>query len=179
MRRLIVTAGAAWVIVAGYGALNTVADLNDDWGVPYAVYSLALLVGVLVVLAIVEHSTRNSPRPRLRMAGMVVTGLAGAASFVAAWAVPLWMTLLGLGLATLAGAGVPGERRALGMLAGGQVVGLLVLFGGLIAEVGRQDEYGDHPVPGGIAIIVAAALVIAGLVELRRGTPRRLAGDRP
>jgi hypothetical protein len=180
MHRLTVVAGLAWVIVAGYGLLDSALDFGDNWEVPYAVFNVALFVGAVAVLAAVRAATRGSSRSRLRVAGLVVTGVGGAAAFVGAWALPLWMTVLGAGLLTLTFASAPGERRAVGLLAAGQVAGLVVLFAGLIAEVGRQDEYGDYPVPAGIAMMVTAALVIAGLIELSRGAGRPLlAGDRP
>ena len=172
IRRLTVVAGLAWVIVAGYGLLDAAVDFGDSWGVPYAVFNLALSVGVVLVLAAVQQATRGSARSRLRVAGLIVMGVGAAASFVGAWALPLWMTVLGAGLVTITFATAPGERRAVGLLAASQVAGLVVLFAGLIAEIGRQDEYGDHPVPGGIAIIVTATLVIAGLVELTRRADR-------
>lgn len=178
VRKFTVVAALAWVIVAGYGLISAAVDFGDSWRLPYAVFNMALFVGVVFVLAVTANATVGSPRPRVRMAGLVVVGVAGAAAMVGAWALPLWMTLLGAGLITVTVASGPDRRRAVGILAASQVIGLVVLYTGLIAEIGRSDD-GDHPVPGGIAMIVTAAVVIAGLVELRRATPRLLAGDRP
>jgi hypothetical protein len=168
MRKFTLVAGLAWLIVAGYGLLELAAEDGDDWSVSYAVFSLALVVGVALTLVAAARSTRDSARPRLRAVGLGVAGLGGAAAIVGAWALPLWMTVLGVGFATITVACEPGERRAVGLLAAAQLVGLAVLFAGLIAEVGRRDEWGDHPMAGGIALIVTAALAIAGLVELTR-----------
>ncbi len=52
--------------------------------------------------------TRECARPRLRIAGVAVSALGAVASFVGAWALPLWMTILGAGFALLA---VGGQSR--------------------------------------------------------------------
>lgn len=169
MRKLIVLAGLAWLVVAGYGVFNAAVDSGDDWEVSYMVFSLALAAGVALTLALAARATQGSARPRLRAVGLGVAGLGGALAFVGAWALPVWMTVLGLGFAGIALACAPGRRRAVGLLAAAQLVGLVVLYAGLIAEIGREDS-GDHPVPGGIALVLTAALVIAGLLEVRKGT---------
>jgi hypothetical protein len=167
MRRLVVLGGLAWLVVAGYGLVTAAVDL-EQWEVPYAVYNVALLTGVVLVLVAATRASQASPRPRLRLAGLVVCGIAGAASLAVAWAVAVWMTVLCAGLLIVTLASGPGERRAMVLLAGAQAAGLVVLFAGLLAEVGRRDEWGDHPVPGAVAIVVTAVVVILGLVELRR-----------
>ena len=47
------------------------------------------------------------------------------------------------------------------------------MFAGIVAEVGRQDEYGDYPAAGGIALAVTATLTIIALGELTRSVKQR------
>ena len=103
----------------------------------------------------------------MRTAGFVVLALAVLSTF-AAWALPLWMTLSALGYALVAGAGVAPWRRAVGLLGLAPLLGMATLFVGIAAEVGSQDEYGDHPAAFGIGTIVTAAVTVAALVQLRR-----------
>jgi hypothetical protein len=99
----------------------------------------------------------------------VVSGL-GVLASVVAWALPFWMTILGVGLAMVAYAAAPTARRAVALMAAGQLVGMATLFVGVIAEVGPTDSYGDYPAADGIALMVTAGLTIAGLVDLTRST---------
>lgn len=172
VRTLTVVAGVAWLVVAGYGLRSAIVDDGDDWQLTYMVFSLALLVGAALSVAVAAWSTRNSDRRRLRMAGLVVGSVGGAAAMVA-WALPLWMTILGIGFAAIAVASGPGERRAMALLAIGQVAGLAVLFAGIAAEVGRRDEWGDYPAADGIAIVVTAAISVIALLQLTRSTKQR------
>ena len=172
MRKETMVAGLAWLLVAGQGVLE-IADVNDDnWEVSYGVFTVALVVGVALSLVVAARATQETDRPRLRAVGLGVTVLGGAAAFVAAWALPLWMTILAAGFAVISLACPPEQRRAVGLLAAGQLAGLVVLFAGLLAEVGRRDEWGDHPVAGGMALVVTAAVVLAGLAWLAKPVDR-------
>lgn len=172
MRTLTLVAGLAWLVVAGYGLRSAIVDDGDDWELAYMVFSVALLVGVALSVTVVGWSTSQSDRRRLRMAGLVV-GAVGAAAAIIAWALPLWMTVLGVGFAMITVASGPRQRRAVALLAVGQLVGLAVMFAGIVAEVGRQDEYGDYPAAGGIALAVTATLTIIALGELTRSVKQR------
>jgi hypothetical protein len=70
----------------------------------------------------------------------------------------------------------PGPRRALALLAAGQLIGILVLIVAIESEVGRADEYGDYPAAGGIAVVVVAVMAIVALVELARSVGRQPVG---
>jgi len=171
MRTLTLVAGFAWLVVAGYGVRSATVDDDGDWGLTYLVFTLALLVGVALSVTVATLATRQSDRPRLRMVGLVVGSLGGVASLVAAWALPLWMTVLGVGFAMVAVASGPRQRRPLTLLAAGQLVGIAVLFAGIAAEVGRRDYWGDYPVAGGVAVAVVAATTIIALLGLTRSMP--------
>lgn len=167
MKVLAVVAGAAWLIVAGYGAWTSFVDEGDSWKGTYTVFSLALVVAAATTLGLAAQATRGSTRSVLRRVGLGVGGL-GVLSAIVAWAVLLWMTVLGLAFVIVAIASGPQVRRTVSMLAAGQLAGIAVLFALLTAEVGRLDDYGDHPAAGGIAIVMTAAVTIAALVALTK-----------
>ena len=157
------TAAIAWLVVASYGFNETKAD---DW--PYTLYMLALIIGAAFVVVAAVAATQTAPRRRLRLAGLVVSGV-GILSTIVAWALPLWMALLGIGLATLAAASGPRARRAVAVSAAGQALGFVALFAGIAAEIGETDEYGDYPAASGIALIVTAIVTIVALVDYAKG----------
>jgi hypothetical protein len=159
-------AGAAWLVVAGTELLDGLVDYGDGWEAPYIIFTLALVVGATLTLGVGAQATRESARPRLRMAGLAVSALGAVASFIGAWALPLWMTLLGAGFAMLAAAAGSAQRRPLALLAVGQLAGIAVLIAAIEAEVGRVDEYGDYPLAGGIAVLFVAATAIVALLTL-------------
>ena len=172
IRTFTLGAGFGWLAVAGYGLISIIADNDDDWQAAYLALSAGLLVGTVLGIVVVASATRDSDHPRLRKVGLIVSGVAAAASIMA-WALPLWMTLLGVGFAMIAKASAPQQRRPLALLAAGQLIGLAVLFTLLVAEVGRRDEWGDHPAAGGFALIVTAAITIIALFELTKSRERR------
>ena len=168
-RWTLTAAGAiAWLVVAGYGVLETKPEDNGGWEGPYTAYMLALVIGAALIVMTAAIATPPSVgRRRLRTAGLVVGGV-GVLSTIVAWALPMWMTLLGIGLAMVAAAAGPRERRALFALAAAQALGFVALFAGIAAEVGETDSYGDYPAAGGIALVVTAVVTIAALVDYAR-----------
>lgn len=166
VRTMSVVAGAAWLVVAGAELIDGLADYGDSWEAPYVIFTMALVVGATLTLGVGAQATRESARPRLRMAGLAVSALGAVASFIGAWALPLWMTLLGAGFAVLALAAGPAQRRPLALLGAGQLAGIAVLIAGIEAEVGRADDYGDYPLAGGIAVLFVAATAIVALRAL-------------
>jgi hypothetical protein len=167
MRTLTTVATAAWLAVGGYGIWSAIVVGDEGWEAAYSIYAMALLVGAVVAVLLAARLTSGTARPRLRVAGLAVCGL-GCLGSIVAWALPLWMTLLALGFGLLTAACAPPVRRGLALLTAGQLVGLAVLYGGVIAKIGRTDEYGDYPLAGDTSLVVAAALTIAGLVQLAR-----------
>ena len=168
LRRASVLGACAWLGVAGYGISTAIAESGDDWEVGYTLFTAALLLGAVSTLLIVAAVSRQGHRPRLRMAGLVISGLGCVVAALAAWALPVWMTLLGAGFA-LAGVAAGSVRGRLpAVLAAGQLVAIAVLVAGLEAEVGRPDEWGDYPAADGIALVVVAAVTVAAIVTLAR-----------
>jgi hypothetical protein len=163
---LTAAAGIAWLVVAGYGFTETKPD-DTGWEGPFAVYMVALIIGAALTVITAALVTPAGGRRRLRTAGLIVGGV-GVLSTIVAWALPLWMALLGIGLALIAGAAGVRERRALIALAAAQALGFVALFAGIAAEVGETDSYGDYPAAGGIALVVTAVVTIAALVDYAR-----------
>lgn len=84
---------------------------------------------------IVAVASRQGNRPRLRMAGLVISGLGCAVAVMAAWALPVWMTLLGTGFALVGAAAGPGRGRLLAVLAAAQLLAIPVIGGGRARSV--------------------------------------------
>jgi hypothetical protein len=167
-RMLIALAAVAWIVVGGYGVWEIVADdLGEDWETPYAIFSIALLLGTLLTVASVWIASCHERRSPTQVVGLGFCAVA-VLSTVAAWALPLWMTLSAVGYALVAAAGVPPWRRAVALLSAAQALGMAALVLGIAAEVGRQDEYGDHPVAFGIATLATAVATVCALVALDR-----------
>lgn len=178
MRTLTMIATAAWLAVGGYGIWSTTVVDVEGWEVAYNVYMPALLVGAVAAVLLGAQLTGGTARPRLRVAGLAVCGL-GCLGSIVAWALPLWMTLLAAGFGLLAAACPPPVRRGLALVTAGQLVGLAVLYGGLIVKIGPRDEYGDYPLASGASLVAAAALTIAGLVQLARSDSEERAPGAP
>lgn len=166
LRPVGILGGCAWLGVGGYGISSAVVESGDHWRVGYALFTAALLVGALCTVLIVAIATREVSRPRLRMAGLVVSGIGCAAALVLAWALPLWMAFLGLGFALVGVAAGPGRGRVLAVLAAAHPIAVAVLIAVAEAEIGRTGEWGDHPAAGGIALVVVAAITVAAILKL-------------
>ena len=167
-RMLVSFAAVAWIVVGGYGIWEIVGeDSGDSWEIPYAIFSIALFLGTLLAVAAVWIASRHGERSPMRIVGLGVCVVAVLSTLVA-WALPLWMTLSAVGYVLVAAAGAPPWRRAVTLLSAAQVLGIVALFLGIAAEVGRQDEYGDHPAAFGIGTLVAAVATMGALVQLDR-----------
>lgn len=103
---------------------------------------------------IVAVASRRGKRPRLRMAGLVVSGIGCGVALVGAWAPPVWMALSGAGFALVGVTAGSVHGRLLSILAAAQLIATAVLIAGIEAEVGHRDEWGDYPAAGGIALVV-------------------------
>jgi hypothetical protein len=154
-------------VIAAFGVRWVIVDDGDNWESAYVAFSATLLVAAVLTFVVVARVSASSPRRRLRLAGLVICGVGVAASIVA-WAYPLWMTVLGVGLATVASAAARRFQRTLLVLAAGQLIGLAVMIAGIEAELGRRDEWGDYPAASALGLATTAGTMIAGLVILRR-----------
>jgi MFS family permease len=178
VRPLIALAAVAWTVVGGYGMWQIlVEDSGENWQAPYAVFTIALFLGTLFAMAAAWIVNRHGPRSPLETFGFGICVLAVMGTLVA-WALPLWMTLSGVGYAVVAAAGRHPGRRAVALLSAAQMLGMAVLFTGIFAELGRQDPYGDHPVAFGLGTILLAVTTVVALVALERAVDRDRVAER-
>jgi hypothetical protein len=168
LRRVCVLGGCAWLGVAGYGVSTATTESGDHWRVGYALFTVALLLGAVSTVLIVAVASRKGNRPRLRMAGLVVSGLGCGVALVGAWALPVWMALLGSGFGLVRVAAGSVRGKLLAVLAAAQLIAIAVLIAGIEAEVGHRDEWGDYPAAGGIALVVVASITVAAIITLTR-----------
>lgn len=168
-----VAAGAilGWIGVGTYGVWQ-IADeeSGEGWERPYVMFAVALILATALTLVAGWTASRDTARPTLRRCGVGVGALALASAFVAAWALPLWMTLIAVSLVLFAVAAPPDMRPALGVLAAAQIAGMAVTYVAVIAEVGRQDSYGDYPAAFGVGLVVTAVLSALGLATFARAS---------
>ena len=170
VRTLISFACLAWLVVGGYGLWGIVVeDSGDNWETPYLVFAIALFLGAVLNLAAVWIVSQRDERSPMRVIGLGVCGV-GLLSTVVACAIPVWMTLLATGYALIAVSGVQPWRRPVAFLAAAQLLGMAAMFVGIAAEVGRRDEYGDHPAAFGIGIVVTAVATVVSLYQLDRSS---------
>jgi hypothetical protein len=168
VRTLTSLASLAWIVVGGYGLWGIlVEESGDNWQTPYLIFASALFLGAALTVAAVWIVSRREERSRTRVIGLGVC-VVGVLSTLVAWALPLWMTLLAVGYAVVGVSGLRPWRRSVAFLAGAQLLGMASMFVGIAAEVGRRDEYGDHPVAFGIGIVVTAAATVVSLYQLDR-----------
>src|SRR5688572_32933325 len=73
-RTLALVAAIPWLVVAGYGFRAINADDGDSWEGPYLVFSVALVVGALLVVVAAALITQHGPQRRSRTAGLIVSG---------------------------------------------------------------------------------------------------------
>lgn len=173
-RSLPALASLAWLAVGGYGVWQmTVEDYGDDWQTPYHLFSAALTVAAILTVATVWNVCRDAEASRWRGIGLAVCGL-GIVSTLVAWALPLWMTLLGVGFGLVALSVPAAARRSLALLAGAQLLGMVSLLLAIQAEIGPVDEYGDHPQSFGLGLAITAGAMVGALLlgdRVRSVTP--------
>jgi hypothetical protein len=180
VRTLTSLASLAWIVVGGYGLWGILAeDSGDNWQTPYLIFAGALFLGAALTVAAVWSVSRRDERSPTRVIGLGVCAV-GLLSTLVAWALPLWMTILAIGYAVVAVSGQHPWRRSVALLAGAQLLGMAAMFVGIVAEVGRRDEYGDRPVAFGIGIVVTAGATVVSLHQLDRSinAHRAIAGTR-
>ena len=167
VRLVISIAAFCWLVAGGYGLWQVIAeDSSDNWALPYGLFAIALLVGSLLSVVAVWRVSSPSGHSLVRSIGLAVCALA-VLSTVVAWALPLWMTLLAVGYGLVA-LGSRSSRRPVAYLAVAQLLGMLTMFIALSAELGRRDEYGDHPAAFGLGLVVTAVITVTALYQLDR-----------
>jgi hypothetical protein len=142
-------------------------DQGNGWQVYYAIFSAALLAaGVLTVLTMIGVSRRSGGLGIAGMIGLVIAGL-GVASSILAWAIPMWMGLLGIGLLVFGGAALnngTAPKRSTLLASSGFIIGVITFTILNLAKVGPVDSYGDRPVAWGIGGATGMIIVALGLI---------------
>lgn len=166
-----VVAGAilGWIGVGAYGVWQ-IADQEsgEGWERPYLMFAVALILATALTLVAGWKASCDSARPMLRRFGIGVGALALASALTVAWALPLWMTLIAVSLAMFAVAAPRDLRPTLGVVVAAQIAGMAAMYVAVIAEVGRQDSYGDYPAAFGVGLVVTAAVSALGLATFAR-----------
>jgi hypothetical protein len=162
-------AGGLWLIAA---VVYVLMILRDDaeangWQVFYAIFTVALLAaGVLTVLAMIGVSRRSGGLGIPGMIGLAIASLGVLASIIA-WAVPLWMGLLGIGLLVFGGAalnnGVAPKRSTM-LASSGFIIGVILWVALNATKIGAVDSYGDYPVAWAIGGATGMTIVALGLI---------------
>jgi hypothetical protein len=161
-------AGGLWFASAAFYVATSEFDVGDDGMRTYAVYAaMVLAASVLGLLAMVGVSKRLGGLGRSGMAGLVITGVGVAAAGIIAWALPLWMGLMGLGmlmfgLAVLRTTAAPKWGTLL--VSSGFVIGVITFIIANAAKVGDRDVWGDYPTAWTISAVVGMAIVGLGFV---------------
>lgn len=160
-----------WLGVGAYGIWVVAGEgTSDNWEQPYMLFSIALVLATTSTLAVGSAVSRGTDRTVARRFGIGFGALA-VASCVAAWALPLWMTLVALSAVGFAVASSRAVRPGLAGLAVAQVIGMATMFAAIQAEIGPKDSYGDYPVAFGISLVVAPAVsALALAVAARAGS---------
>ena len=179
VRSLSALAALAWLVVGGYGVWEIlVEDSGDDWETSYTIFTCALALGSILSVLAVRNVSSAAGRAPMRSIGLGLCVLGVVITVVGAWALPLWMTLLAAGFALVAASG-SAWRRPVALLAASHLLGMGALFVGIAAEVGRVDEYGDHPAAFGIGLVATAAATLVSLQQLGRGVEAGAPGGAP
>ena len=160
-------ASVLWLASLAIIWLGKFADDFDTW--IYLVWSASIvLAGTFTFVATLGLRQRHQTFRRSGTVGLVILGV-GVVLSIISWALPLWMTVQGVGMLLVVLAILP-ERVApraasvaygSGMLIGG------VLFGVLTAmKVGTPDQFGDYILAWDIGLTVGLVIVAAGMLGI-------------
>ena len=154
---------------------------GDDWEVPYAIFSvLLLMVAATSAGAITVYTAKPKDRSVRRVAAVALAILA-VASTIISWAFVVWAVLLAAAFAALTTTGTRQCRDA-GWLSAALLAGLAVALVGLWAELGDPGEYNDYSdaQSWGVTVACVLASAVLSVLALRNQRERIVAGsDRP
>ena len=162
-RKFGVAATICWMTVPAAWGIATVVDRTQPWeGTPQRWFFLgwAALMAAGALTTLVVASDRGD-RPRLHTAGVITMILGVAISAGIGWAIPLWTTTFGVGLALLAISGR--TQPSTWLMAGGFIAATVAFIVISALELGTPDVHGDYPAAWTTATIVAAAGAAVGL----------------
>ena len=168
---IIAAVGAALWVLAIVTYFVLVVVWPDDWQGWYAAFTYCILsASILTLVTMIGIGSRMGGLGVGGWTAVVITGIGVLATLVA-WALFLWMTILGMGmlifgLTMLRRDGMPTVGTLLAST--GLLVGFIVFLAASALEVGPVDEWGDYPVAGVLGVTVGLGIVAAGLVGWSR-----------
>ncbi len=169
------TAGLAALVAAALwlGAIlfGGVYVLLDTEALPPWLVLVGLVVGAsaMTLMATAGLRERHGGLGVLGMAGLIILGIGVAATLIIVWAIPLWMTVQGVGLLFVALAVLPmrvAPRLPTIAYGSGMLLGAMAFAVARAMEVGSVDEYGDYPLALAIGLGVGLGITAAGLFGL-------------
>jgi hypothetical protein len=125
--------------------------------------------GALTIVATLGLRQRHGTLGALGTTGMVVSGVGVAISLVLTWAVPVWMTIEGIGLLFVALAVLPmriAPRLQVIAYGSGLLRGSIAFLIARAMEVGTRDRWGDYPAALTIGVVVGFVVIALGLLGL-------------
>ena len=169
------TAGTTAMVAAGLwllvpGGSWAFQEAGSDWDTAvYLLWTLNLLAaGVLTFVASLGLRQRHGTLGKLASVGLVILGIGVVLSFIS-WALPVWMTIQGVGMLLVTIAIWPkglAPRMASVAYASGLLIGATLFFVLTFMKVGTPDRWGDYPVAWAISITVGVVIAAAGLIGL-------------
>jgi HAAS len=161
--RLAVVSAGLWLLLVALWGAQHLLELLVDWESslqPLFFLGVLVLVGASGLTCAVAFAIRDRHGRALGAVGVIGLGalLVGAAStLVIGWAVPVWMTLLGIGAGCVSVAILrrPIAPRLAAVLLGVALpTGAATFVAARALELGSPDEFGDYPIAtlGGLAI---------------------------
>jgi hypothetical protein len=173
-----------WVCLPAVWAVGAlVAGSVDEPPADYVAYFIGVFVlaGASALMCAVAFAIRvrhGGSIGLLGLAGLAALILGAVSGLVVAWAVPVWMTLLGLGTGLVA---VSILRRPIAPRLPAVLLGIALPAGAIAfvivraLELGSPDEYGDYPAATFAALTVGCVLNAAAMFA----TSRWLAREEP
>lgn len=177
------TAALAASILWVLAAVSLWLGVNiSDWNGTFIIFvAFVVGAGAMTLMTTAGLRERHGGLGWLGVSGLVIASLGVASTFIIAWAMPLWMTVQGVGYLMVALAmfpigvapRVPSLAYGSGMLLGSVAWGIARAL-----EVGRVDEWGDYPtafvIGGGVGFVVTAAGLLGIGLWLRNEEPAEL-----
>jgi hypothetical protein len=176
-----IVSAVAWII--GLVAIAIAAGLPEATGVDpdqfvansqtifFIIGATSLLAaGVLMFVTMIGLYRRHGSLGIFGIGGLGVTGL-GVVTLLIAWAFPLWMTLIGLGVLLFA---ISLLRRDVSprlwtvVWGGGMAVGAITWYVLRWLEVGDRDQWGDYPLAVAFALPIGVVIMAIGLIGIGR-----------
>jgi hypothetical protein len=160
-------AALLWLTIPVAWSVATVLDRTRAWeGSPSQAWMVgwAALIGAggLTLWTVVRNFDGSRVPDSLAIAGYTAFGLGLAASVIAAWALPIWMTLFGVALLLLA-RGMGSQRRITQLIGGAMLGGVVLQLVLTLLKFGTPDTHGDYPIAWTSGTIVATLGAAAGL----------------